>query len=42
MAVSIDLGKYKLGWSDTEHYVYKPRKGVNEQGRRQEDEKERE
>jgi len=31
MAVSgIDLGKYKLGWSDTERYVYKPKKGLNE------------
>ena len=32
MAVKgIDLGKYQLGWSDTENYVYKPKKGVNEQ-----------
>jgi len=31
MAVSgIDLGKYKLGWHDTEQYVYKPKKGLNE------------
>ncbi len=31
MAVSgIDLGKYKLGWHDTEHYVYTPKKGLNE------------
>ncbi len=31
MAVSgIDLGKYKLGWSDAESYVYKPEKGLNE------------
>jgi Fe-S cluster assembly protein SufB len=31
MAVSgIDLGKYQLGWSDTEASVYKPKKGVNE------------
>jgi Fe-S cluster assembly protein SufB len=31
MAVSgIDLGKYKLGWSDREQYVYKPKKGLNE------------
>jgi Fe-S cluster assembly protein SufB len=30
MAVSgIDLGKYKLGWHDTEQYVYKPTKGLN-------------
>jgi len=32
MAVSgIDLGKYKLGWHDTEQYVYEPKKGLNEQ-----------
>ena len=33
MAVSgIDLGKYKLGWSDsTSDYVYTPKKGLNEQ-----------
>ena len=32
MAVSgIDLGKYKLGWHDTEQYVYAPKKGLNEQ-----------
>ncbi|GMU77781.1 MAG: hypothetical protein AMXMBFR46_05790 [Acidimicrobiia bacterium] len=31
MAVQgIDLGKYKLGWSDAERYVYKPKKGLNE------------
>jgi Fe-S cluster assembly protein SufB len=32
MAVrGIDLGKYKLGWSDsTEDYVYTPKKGLNE------------
>ena len=31
MAVKgIDLGKYQLGWSDTESYVYTPKKGVNE------------
>ena len=32
MAVAgIDLGKYKLGWSDsTEDYVYTPKKGINE------------
>ena len=28
--VAIDLGKYKLGWSDEEDYVYKPQKGLNE------------
>ncbi len=26
----IDLGRYKLGWSDQEQYVFKPRKGLNE------------
>ncbi|MGH8977890.1 MAG: Fe-S cluster assembly protein SufB [Acidimicrobiia bacterium] len=31
MAVSgIDLGKYKLGWHDTEQYVNTPKKGLNE------------
>ncbi|MCY3892364.1 MAG: Fe-S cluster assembly protein SufB [Acidimicrobiaceae bacterium] len=29
-AVGIDLGKYKLGWSDEEDYVFKPRKGLDE------------
>ncbi len=28
--VSIDVGKYQLGWSDEEDYVYKPQKGLNE------------
>lgn len=27
--VDLDLGKYKLGWSDREDYVFKPKKGVN-------------
>jgi Fe-S cluster assembly protein SufB len=33
MAVSgIDLGKYKLGWSDsTSDYIYTPKKGLNEE-----------
>ncbi len=27
----LDLGKYKLGWADTEdYYVYKPKKGISE------------
>lgn len=26
----IDLGRYKLGWSDVEDYVFKPKKGINE------------
>src|ERR1035441_8267939 len=25
----LDLGKYKLGWSDEEEYVFKPKKGLN-------------
>ncbi|MDX1450199.1 MAG: Fe-S cluster assembly protein SufB, partial [Acidimicrobiia bacterium] len=29
--VDIDLGKYQLGWADTEDdYVFKPQKGLNE------------
>jgi len=28
--VAIDLGKYQLGWSDEEDYVYKPQRGLNE------------
>ena len=27
----LDLGKYKLGWSDPEDYVFKSRKGLNEE-----------
>ena len=26
----IDLGRYQLGWSDKEDYVYKPKKGLSE------------
>jgi len=26
----LDLGKYQLGWSDKEDYVFKPKKGLNE------------
>ena len=26
----LDLGKYQLGWSDAEDYVFKPKKGINE------------
>jgi Fe-S cluster assembly protein SufB len=26
----LDLGRYKLGWSDVEDYVFKPAKGLNE------------
>ena len=28
--VAIDLGKYELGWSDEEDYVFKPKRGLNE------------
>ena len=28
--IGVDLGKYKLGWSDEEDYVYKPTKGLDE------------
>jgi len=28
--VDIDLGKYRLGWSDAEDYVFKPQKGLDE------------
>ena len=31
MAVTdLDLGRYKLGWPDEDDYVYKPKKGLNE------------
>src|SRR4051794_7675947 len=30
-ATDLDLGRYKLGWSDVEEYVFRPEKGVNEQ-----------
>ncbi|HTT85790.1 MAG TPA: Fe-S cluster assembly protein SufB, partial [Acidimicrobiales bacterium] len=26
----LDLGRYKLGWSDAEDYVFKPRKGLSD------------
>ena len=29
--VDLDLGRYKLGWSDEEDYVYKPRRGLDEE-----------
>jgi len=29
--VDIDLGSYQLGWSDEEDYVFKPKKGLNEE-----------
>ncbi|MBW3668652.1 MAG: Fe-S cluster assembly protein SufB, partial [Actinobacteria bacterium] len=25
----LDLGRYKLGWSDVEDYVFKPKRGLN-------------
>jgi Fe-S cluster assembly protein SufB len=28
--IGVDLSKYKLGWSDEEDYVFKPKKGLNE------------
>ena len=30
VTVDIDLGAYKLGWSDREDYVFKPEKGLSE------------
>lgn len=30
-AENLDLGKYQLGWSDEEDYVYKPKRGLNEE-----------
>lgn len=29
-ALDLDLSKYKLGWSDKEDYVYKPKRGLSE------------
>jgi Fe-S cluster assembly protein SufB len=29
-AMDLDLGRYQLGWSDTEDYVFKPQKGLDE------------
>jgi Fe-S cluster assembly protein SufB len=29
-ATDLDLGRYQLGWSDEEDYVFKPKKGLNE------------
>ncbi|TML62923.1 MAG: Fe-S cluster assembly protein SufB [Actinobacteria bacterium] len=28
-AKDLDLGRYKLGWSDAEDYIFKPKKGLN-------------
>ncbi|MEA2703527.1 MAG: Fe-S cluster assembly protein SufB, partial [Actinomycetota bacterium] len=31
MAIAdLDLGKYKLGWSDAEAYSFKPKRGLDE------------
>ena len=30
-AESLDLGKYQLGWADEEDYVFKPKRGLNEE-----------
>ena len=27
----LDLGRYQLGWSDEEDYVFKPKKGLSEE-----------
>jgi Fe-S cluster assembly scaffold protein SufB len=29
-STDLDLGRYQLGWSDEEDYVFKPKKGLNE------------
>jgi Fe-S cluster assembly protein SufB len=29
--VDLDIGRYKLGWSDAEDYVFKPKKGLSEE-----------
>ncbi|MCP3991655.1 MAG: Fe-S cluster assembly protein SufB, partial [Actinomycetia bacterium] len=29
--IGLDLGKYQLGWADEEDYVFKPKKGLNEE-----------
>ena len=28
-ATELDLGRYKLGWSDAEDYVFKPKRGLS-------------
>src|SRR6266545_4768390 len=28
--IGLDLSRYKLGWSDVEDYVFKPKKGLSE------------
>ena len=29
MSLDLDLSRYKLGWSDAEDYVFKPKRGIN-------------
>ena len=29
-STELDLGRYSLGWSDVEDYVFKPKKGLSE------------
>ena len=29
--IGVDLGKYQVGWADEEDYVFKPKKGINEE-----------
>src|SRR6202522_2044173 len=31
MTAELDLGRYKLGWSDEEDYIFKPKKGLSEE-----------
>src|SRR5580704_15786813 len=31
MTAELDLGRYKLGWSDAEDYIFKPKKGLSEE-----------
>ncbi|MCE2511682.1 MAG: hypothetical protein J4F50_03820 [Acidimicrobiia bacterium] len=28
--IGVDLSRYQLGWSDEENYVFKPKKGLND------------
>ena len=28
--IGVDLSRYQLGWSDAEDYVFKPKKGLND------------
>jgi Fe-S cluster assembly protein SufB len=30
-STELDIGRYKLGWSDVEDYVFKPKKGLSEE-----------